>query len=193
MFGCRSVVALVVLLFRLGDNLCDALSCVIHLGVLASIARIALVSFVLLGVRLFFSAFSPKLFPACNYLRCLLGAFVQGGQGSGDGLGVLDLDVDMEDVAALKASEICEEGPAEKTKKKNDSHFELTNLKETLQGTLGLRQKKDNSHQQLGGNRSQPPSQHHASSPVTVENSTNSQDKASSNKPQPLSDAAKTD
>ncbi|CDI81943.1 hypothetical protein, conserved [Eimeria acervulina] len=116
-----------------------------------------------------------------------------GGQGSGDGLGVLDLDVDMEDVAALKASEICEEGPAEKTKKKNDSHFELTNLKETLQGTLGLRQKKDNSHQQLGGNRSQPPSQHHASSPVTVENSTNSQDKASSNKPQPLSDAAKTD
>ncbi|CDJ36603.1 uncharacterized protein EMH_0065680 [Eimeria mitis] len=118
----------------------------------------------------------------------------RGGHGSGDGLGVLDMDVDMDDVAALKASEICEEGHSEKSKKKNESHFELTNLKETLQGTLGLRQKKDNSSQQLGGSRAaHPPSQPHASSSITVENSTNSQDKTSNNRAEPPSDVAKLD
>lgn len=136
------------------------------------------------GVVIWFLAFNSSLLAAPRAL--------QGGHGSGDGLGVLDLDVDMDDVAALKASEICEEGQAEKGKKKNDNHFELTNIKDTLQGTLGLRQKKDNSSQLPGGNRAQPSAQAHANLSGTAENSTNSQDKMSS-RPQPPSDAAKTD
>ncbi|CDI84244.1 hypothetical protein EPH_0012280 [Eimeria praecox] len=122
------------------------------------------------------------------------GLVPRGGQGSGDGLGVLDMDVDMDDVGALKASELCEEDSAEKNKKKTDGHFELTSLKETLQGTLGLRHKKDSSSQQQpGGNRAHPSSHSHANSSATGENATNSQDKASSNKPQSPIDAAKTD
>ncbi|CDJ42671.1 hypothetical protein, conserved [Eimeria tenella] len=124
------------------------------------------------------------------------GLGLRGGQCSRDGSGMLDLDVDMDDVAALKASEIRDDDSETRNKKKNEGHFEIPNIRETLQGTLGLRQKKDNSHQQLGGGRPQMQAQTqqepHASRRMTLEESTERDEKAG-NKPQAQVDAVKTD
>lgn len=81
----------------------------------------------------------------------------RGRHGSRDGSGIMDLDVDVDEVIALKASKICDEGQEVK-QKKAEGHFELPILKGTLQGVkLGLRQKKDNASQQFGGENNAAP------------------------------------
>lgn len=68
--------------------------------------------------------------------------------GSRDGSGLVDLDVDMDDVAALKASKICDEGLHTKQKKNGEGHFEMPSWRGPLHGVkLGLRHKKENFQQ----------------------------------------------
>lgn len=70
-------------------------------------------------------------------------------RGSGDGSDGVYMDMDMDEVAALKASKICE-GQEMRTKKKGETHFELPNLRGTLHGVkMGLRPKKEDKFPQL--------------------------------------------
>ncbi|OEH74275.1 hypothetical protein cyc_03689 [Cyclospora cayetanensis] len=78
-------------------------------------------------------------------------------QGVREESGISDLDEDMDEVAALKALDICEEGTEPKGKRKVDGHFEHTNMKETLQGVkLGLVKKGEITLVQHAGGRTQP-------------------------------------
>ncbi|KAL8437790.1 hypothetical protein ACSSS7_000671 [Eimeria intestinalis] len=74
-------------------------------------------------------------------------------QGSGEASGG-DMDVDMDDLAALKASKICSEGQEGDLKKKNEGYFELPNLKGIK---MGIRQKKEKSPQLSGTESGGPP------------------------------------
>lgn len=124
-----------------------------------------------------------KLRVQIEYIFCV--CLAQRGQGSRDGSGIMDLDVDMDEVAALKASKICDEGQENKPKKKTEGHFELPNLKGTLQGVkLGLRQKKVNSSQQFGGEQT--------AAPLPVEGAVTNHI-SGSDKPQGQADGVKAD
>ncbi|KAL8273797.1 hypothetical protein Esti_002271 [Eimeria stiedai] len=79
---------------------------------------------------------SPRLRSCVTYAQ----------QGSGEASGG-DLDVDMDDLAALKASKICSEGQEGDVKKKNEGHFELPNVRGIK---MGIRQKKEKSSQPSG-------------------------------------------
>lgn len=77
------------------------------------------------------------------------GGNIFGVRGSAEGSGGIDLDVDMDEVAAIKASEIRNEGKEKEAKKKNEGHFELPNLR-GYGAKIGLRPKKDDKSPQPG-------------------------------------------